>query len=87
MGVIVKHSNPSGVAVDNHQEKSWQNALLSDPESAFGCVIGFTHTVTKVTAEEIADHFFECIIAPDFEEEALKILSSKKIEELFQLNN
>ncbi len=76
--VIVKHSNPSGVAVDNHQEKSWQNALLSDPESAFGCVIGFTHTVTKVTAEEIADHFFECIIAPDFEEEALKILSSKK---------
>ena len=75
--VIVKHSNPSGVAVDNHQEKSWQNALLSDPESAFGCVIGFTHTVTKVTAEEIADHFFECIIAPDFEEEALKILSSK----------
>ena len=76
--VIVKHSNPSGVAVDINQQKSWKNALLSDPESAFGCVIGFTHRVTKTTAEEIGDHFFECIIAPEFEKEALKILEQKK---------
>ncbi|MAK40609.1 MAG: bifunctional phosphoribosylaminoimidazolecarboxamide formyltransferase/IMP cyclohydrolase PurH [Euryarchaeota archaeon] len=76
--VIVKHSNPSGVAVDAHQVKSWKNALLSDPESAFGCVIGFTHTVTKATAEMISEHFFECILAPDFEQDALSLLSSKK---------
>jgi len=76
--VIIKHTNPCGVAIDKHQSKAWKNALASDPESAFGCVIAFTSLVEKETAELISDHFFECIIAPGFDEAALDILSIKK---------
>ena len=43
--VIVKHTNPCGVALDYTQAGAWQNALASDPESAFGCIIAFTEPV------------------------------------------
>ena len=75
--VIVKHTNPCGVAIDESQEGAWANALSSDPESAFGCVIAFSKVVTKSTAEAIGDHFLECIIAPDYDEEAIEILSQE----------
>ena len=47
--------------------------MASDAESAFGCVVAFTSIVDKETAEEIGNHFLECIIAPGFTEEALEI--------------
>ena len=37
--VIIKHTNPCGASIDATQDGAWANALLSDPESAFGCVI------------------------------------------------
>ena len=84
--VIVKHTNPCGAAVDQTQVGAWGNALASDPESAFGCVISFTQTVEKATAEAIGDHFFECIIAPGYEPEALKTLSAKKNRRILSLD-
>ncbi len=83
--VVVKHTNPCGAAVDNTQEGAWTNALVSDPESAFGCVIAFTKPVQKETAESIGDHFFECMIAPGYESGVLEILSKKKNRRLLTL--
>jgi len=84
--VIVKHTNPCGAAVDQTQVGAWKNALASDPESAFGCVIAFTDIVGKATAEAIGGHFFECMIAPGYEPEALKFLSTKKNRRLLTLD-
>ncbi|MEE2624869.1 MAG: bifunctional phosphoribosylaminoimidazolecarboxamide formyltransferase/IMP cyclohydrolase [Candidatus Thermoplasmatota archaeon] len=84
--VVIKHTNPCGVAVDQTQEGAWENALASDPESAFGCVIAFTKPVEKTTAEAIDGHFLECMIAPSYEPEALEILSTKKNRRLLTLN-
>ena len=77
--IIIKHTNACGVAVSSSsQSEAWKDALASDPESAFGCVIAFNTIVTKDTANEIGNHFVECIIAPGYEDEALEILSAKK---------
>ena len=84
--VIIKHTNPCGVAVDSSQKDAWKNALASDSESAFGCVVAFTTIVEKETAEEIGDHFLECIIAPGFSQKALEILSLKKNRRMLTLS-
>ena len=76
--VVIKHTNPCGAAIDSSQSNAWKNALASDPESAFGCVVAFTSEVEKETAEAIGNHFLECIIAPGYTSEALEILSQKK---------
>jgi len=83
--VIIKHTNACGVAISTDQVAAWDDALASDPESAFGCVIAFNTPVTKNTAERIGGHFVECIIAPDYEEGALEILSEKKNRRMLTL--
>ncbi len=85
--VIIKHTNACGVAISTDQVAAWDDALASDPESAFGCVIAFNTPVTKSTAERIGDHFVECIIAPGYDEGALQILSAKKNRRLLTLEN
>jgi phosphoribosylaminoimidazolecarboxamide formyltransferase/IMP cyclohydrolase len=85
--VVIKHTNPCGSAIDATQVGAWQNALASDPESAFGCVIAFTSVVEKATAEAIGGHFLECIIAPGYEDDALAILSEKKNRRMLTLEN
>ena len=84
--MVIKHTNPCGAAVDQTQVGAWESALASDPESAFGCVIAFTKPVEKATAEAIGGHFFECMIAPGYEPEALEILSAKKNRRLLTLD-
>jgi len=83
--VIIKHTNACGVAVSTNQIFAWDDALASDPESAFGCVIAFNTSVTKETAEKIGDHFVECIIAPGYETGALEVLSEKKNRRMLTL--
>ncbi|GAB3281127.1 bifunctional phosphoribosylaminoimidazolecarboxamide formyltransferase/IMP cyclohydrolase [Sinomonas notoginsengisoli] len=80
---VVKHANPCGIAVatpgvadpiaDAHRK-----AHACDPVSAFGGVIAANRTVTKGMAETVAGIFTEVVIAPDFEPEAVEILSKKK---------
>ena len=74
--IIVKHNNPCGAALSVNQENAWSDALASDSESAFGCIVAFNTKVTKATAQKIGTHFIECIIAPSFDEEALESLSA-----------
>ena len=85
--VVIKHTNPCGAAVDLTQSEAWKNALASDPESAFGCVIAFTKEVEPSTADAIGDHFFECMIAPGYHPEALAALSSKKNRRMLTLQH
>tara|TARA_B100000459_G_scaffold147179_1_gene115601 strand:- start:1094 stop:2677 length:1584 start_codon:yes stop_codon:yes gene_type:complete len=84
--VAIKHTNPCGASVSNNQVSAWENALASDPESAFGCVIAFDSVVEKETAESIGNHFFECMIAPGYQSDALEILSNGKNRRILTLD-
>ncbi len=83
--VIIKHTNPCGASASEKQVSAWENALASDPESAFGCVIAFDQVVGKETAEAIGKHFFECMIAPGYEPEALELLAKSKNRRMLTL--
>ncbi len=74
---IIKHTNPCGTAVASTLKQAYQTALAADPVSAFGSIIGMNQTVDKDTATELSSLFVEAIIAPDFSQEALDILTQK----------
>jgi phosphoribosylaminoimidazolecarboxamide formyltransferase / IMP cyclohydrolase len=82
---IIKHTNVCGIAQRTSTKESWDAALAGDPESAFGGVLVTNGTVDKATAEAINEIFFEVLIAPAFNEDALAILKSKKNRILLQL--
>lgn len=84
---IIKHTNVCGVAQRETVKQSWDAALAGDPESAFGGVLICNGTIDTATANAINEIFFEVLIAPAFEEEALSILRSKKNRILLQLKN
>ena len=75
---IIKHTNVCGVAQRSTVKESWDAALAGDPESAFGGVLVCNGTIDKSTAEAINEIFFEVLIAPSFNEDALTVLKSKK---------
>ncbi|MDR6560433.1 MULTISPECIES: bifunctional phosphoribosylaminoimidazolecarboxamide formyltransferase/IMP cyclohydrolase [unclassified Arcicella] len=76
--VIIKHTNACGVASAETVHQAYLNAFSCDTISAFGGVLATNGTVDKASAEEMNSLFFEILIAPDFTEEALTILKSKK---------
>ncbi|HEY6902560.1 MAG TPA: bifunctional phosphoribosylaminoimidazolecarboxamide formyltransferase/IMP cyclohydrolase [Puia sp.] len=75
---IIKHTNVCGVAIRPSLKEAWDAALAGDPESAFGGVLACNVPVDKATAEAINEIFFEVLIAPAFDKDALEILRSKK---------
>ncbi len=75
---VIKHNNACGLACRNTLLEAWKDALAGDPVSAFGGVLIANRTINAITAAEINKIFFEIILAPDYEPEALKILQSKK---------
>ncbi|MGQ3684184.1 MAG: bifunctional phosphoribosylaminoimidazolecarboxamide formyltransferase/IMP cyclohydrolase [Candidatus Loosdrechtia sp.] len=78
--IVIKHTNPCGAASADTLAEAFEKAYSSDPVSAFGCILGLNMTVDIKTAEAITEpgHFVEAIIAPEFEEEAIKILTTKR---------
>jgi len=82
---IIKHTNVCGVSQRTSVKESWDAALAGDPESAFGGVLVCNGTIDKATAEAINEIFFEVLIAPAFDENALTILKSKKNRILLKL--
>lgn len=78
--VVIKHTNPCGASCADKLSNAFINAYNGDPVSAFGCILGFNRKVDKETAERITQpgHFVEAIIAPDYEDEAIKILTTKR---------
>ena len=75
---ILKHNNACGVASRGILLDAWKDALAGDPVSAFGGILVTNTTVDKVTAEEIDKLFFEVIIAPSYDQDALEVLKKKK---------
>ena len=77
--VIVKHANPCGVAASKSIYNAYDLAFKTDPTSAFGGVIAFNKNVDLKTAKEMnLRQFIEVVIAPGFDEDAIKEFSSKK---------
>ncbi len=76
--VIMKHNNACGVAVRPTLVEAWTDALAGDPVSAFGGVLIANKTVDRATAEKINEIFFEVIMAPGFDANALEVLQTKK---------
>ena len=75
---ILKHNNACGLSTADTVKEAWVKALAGDPVSAFGGVIISNRKIDAITAEEINKIFFEVIIAPAYDEEALSILEQKK---------
>ena len=84
---IIKHTNVCGAAIRDTVEKAWIAALAGDPESAFGGVLICNAEIDEVTANAINEIFFEVLIAPSFNEDALQILQQKKNRILLELKN
>ncbi len=77
--VIIKHNNPCGAACADTLAQAYLDAYESDPISAYGGIIGLNRKVGLRTAQKINDTLFvECIIAPEYEAEALQLLMTKK---------
>lgn len=75
---IIKHANPCGIAVGADIAEAHRKAHACDPVSAFGGVIATNRPVSREMAEQVRDVFTEVVIAPDFDPEALEILTAKK---------
>ena len=82
---IIKHNNACGIASCSSVVTSYKKALESDPLSAFGGVLITNHKVDENSASEMNNLFFEILIAPDYDEESLKILKFKKNRILLKL--
>jgi phosphoribosylaminoimidazolecarboxamide formyltransferase/IMP cyclohydrolase len=74
---ILKHNNACGIASRSTVLDAWNTALASDPVSAFGGILICNALIDLASAQEINKLFFEVIIAPGFEPEALELLKSK----------
>ncbi|MEW8995352.1 bifunctional phosphoribosylaminoimidazolecarboxamide formyltransferase/IMP cyclohydrolase [Clostridium sp.] len=74
----LKHNTPCGVAVGNSALEAYSKAYSCDNVSIFGGIIALNTKVTKDVAEEMKKTFLEIVIAPEFEEEALEVLKTKK---------
>jgi phosphoribosylaminoimidazolecarboxamide formyltransferase / IMP cyclohydrolase len=75
---IIKHTTPCGLAVGTDALDAYRKALACDPVSAFGSVIAFSVPVDTPAAEAVSSLFVECIVAPEFSDEAVEILGRKK---------
>jgi phosphoribosylaminoimidazolecarboxamide formyltransferase/IMP cyclohydrolase len=75
---IIKHANPCGIAIGSTIAEAHVRAHACDPVSAFGGVIAANRTITAAAAESIVDVFTEVIVAPGFDDGAVRVLSTKK---------
>ena len=76
--VIVKHANPCGVAEGEDLLDAYKKALACDSTSAFGGIVALNRKLDAEAAKAITEIFTEVIIAPDADEEAIKIVAAKK---------
>jgi phosphoribosylaminoimidazolecarboxamide formyltransferase / IMP cyclohydrolase len=76
--VIIKHTNPCGLACGDTLAQSYARAHAGDPVSAYGGVIGFNREVDEETAHKVNELFYECVIAPGYSPEALAVLTQKR---------
>src|SRR5260370_18922237 len=76
--VVVKHTNPCGVAVAASLASAYATARDADALSAFGGIVALNREVDEATAKMLAETFLECVVAPSFAAPALDVLRAKK---------
>lgn len=83
----LKHNTPCGVATGETSYDAYMKAYNVDPTSIFGGIVAFNKKVDKSTAEEMVKIFLEVIAAPEYDEEALEVLKTKKNLRVLKFNN
>ena len=83
--VVVKHTNPCGVALADTIAEAYRKAREADPVSAFGGIVALTHPVDEATGKLLAETFLEAVIAPSFDAGARNALVGKKSLRLLEL--
>lgn len=77
--VVVKHTNPCGVACDDKSiAEAYRNARACDPLSAFGGIVALNEEVDEALATQLVETFLECVVAPSYSQAARDILARKK---------
>ncbi len=84
---VLKHNNACGLASRDTVLESWHKALEGDPISAFGGVLICNREIDEATALEIDKLFYEVLIAPSFNDDALSVLKKKKNRILLKLKS
>jgi phosphoribosylaminoimidazolecarboxamide formyltransferase/IMP cyclohydrolase len=74
---IIKHANPCGIAIGSTIDEAYRRAFATDPVSAFGGVVAANRPVDEAMAQAMADVFTEVVIAPEFTDQALALLTAK----------
>ena len=85
--VAVKHMNPCGVAIGKDVFEAYSRAYDADPVSIFGGIVAINGVVDKATAEKMHSIFLEIILAVDYDDEALEILTKKKNLRIYKLGD
>ena len=75
---VVKHTNPCGLALHDDLAEAYRRAYAGDPVSAFGGIVACNRPLTTAMAEVMKDVFYEIVLAPEFEPEALELLHKKR---------
>ncbi|MDP6402709.1 MAG: bifunctional phosphoribosylaminoimidazolecarboxamide formyltransferase/IMP cyclohydrolase [SAR202 cluster bacterium] len=83
---VVKHTNPCGLAVHTDQPTAYRRAFEGDSTSAYGGIVGFNRPLTAATAEAMRGVFYEIVVAPQYEPEALEVLRKRKNLRVLQVH-
>jgi len=83
----LKHNTPCGVAVGENAYEAYMKAYNVDPTSIFGGIVAFNRKVDKATAEEMVKIFLEVIAAPEYDDDALEVLKTKKNLRVLKVKN
>lgn len=75
---VVKHTNPCGLASNPDIVEAYRRAFAGDPVSAFGGIVAMNRRLTLGVAEEMVSNFYEIVIAPEYDKEAIDLLVKKK---------
>ncbi len=81
--VVVRHTDPVGIASDDFLSTAFRRALETDPAASFGSIAGFNRALDGATAREVAEGTFEAVVAPGCTDEALRTLSTRPELEVF----
>lgn len=84
--VALKHMNPCGAGIGKDISEAWEKAFEADKVSIYGGIVAFNRKLTKEVSSELKPIFLEIVMAPDFEVEALEILSAKKNLRVLKVN-
>jgi phosphoribosylaminoimidazolecarboxamide formyltransferase / IMP cyclohydrolase len=85
--IIIKHTNPCGAAIAGNLKEAWERAFETDKNSPYGGVIAVNRSMDLSTAEAVDTIFTEIIIAPDFTDDALALLTKKASRRLVRYGN